>query len=110
MKQGAIDFLAKPVDNEKLLKLVDRGVELDRRNRDHFMQRESVKENISKLTSREAEVMNLVVKGQLNKQISYEMGISEKTVKVHRGRVMRKLEVRSLAELVHISELVSDTQ
>jgi two-component system sensor kinase FixL len=104
MKQGAMDFLIKPVDHEKLLNLVDEAVELDRRNRDQYTRRTSAREKLAKLTSREAEVMELVVKGRMNKQIAHEMGISEKTVKAHRGRAMRKLEVRSVAKLVHIYE------
>jgi FixJ family two-component response regulator len=70
----------------------------------------SAKKKIATLTPREAVVMKLVVKGRLNKQIAHTMGISEKTVKVHRGRVMQKLEVRSLAELIHVSGFVTDTE
>ncbi len=107
MRQGAMDFLEKPVDDEKLLGVIARAVEIDHQARDHYAQRGAAKEKIVRLTPRETEVMELVVKGQLNKQIAYTMGISEKTVKTHRGRVMQKLQTRSLAELIHVSELAA---
>jgi len=108
MKQGAIDFLEKPVDGEKLLGLIARAIKIDFQARVQYEQYRSIKEKIARLTPREAEVMGLVTKGRLNKQIAYTMGISEKTVKVHRAHVMQKLEVRSLAELIHVSGCVTD--
>ncbi len=110
MKRGAMDFLEKPVDGEKLLGLIARAIKIDFQARDHFTRHTSAKKKIATLTPREAVVMKLVVKGRLNKQIAYTLGISEKTVKVHRGRVMQKLEVRSLAELIHVSGFVTDTE
>ena len=108
MKQGALDFLAKPVDDEELLRLVARALEIDYQARDHHTQQTAAKEKMARLTPREAEVMELVVKGRLNKQIAHTLGISEKTVKAHRGSVTRKLQARSLAKLIRISELAAD--
>ncbi len=108
MKHGAMDFLAKPVDDEKLLGLLARAIEIDRGARDHYAQHGAAKEKMARLTPREAEIMELVVKGRLNKQIAHTLGISEKTVKAHRGRVTRKLEARSLAELIRVFELAAD--
>ncbi len=110
MKRGAMDFLEKPVDGEKLLGLIARAIKIDFQAREHFTRHRSAKEKIATLTPREAEVMELVVKGRLNKQIAHTLGISEKTVKVHRARVMQKLEVRSLAELIHVSGFVTDAK
>ncbi len=110
MKQGAMDFLEKPVDGEKLLGLIARAIKIDFQARDHFTRYTSAKKKIATLTLREAVVMKLVVRGRLNKQIAHTLGISEKTVKVHRGRVMQKLKVRSLAELIHVSGFVTDTE
>ncbi len=107
MKQGALDFLEKPVDSEKLKELVTRAIEIDYRARGYYTQHLLAKEKITRLTPRETEIMKLVVKGQLNKQIAYSLGISEKTVKVHRGRVMKKLEARSLAEMIRVSRIAA---
>jgi len=107
MKQGALDFLEKPVDGEKLMELVDRAIEIDYQARGYYTQHLLAKEKLTRLTPREAEIMKLVVKGQLNKQIAYSLGISEKTVKVHRGRVMKKLETRSLAEMIRVSRIAA---
>ena len=110
IKQGAVDFLEKPVDGEKLLRLIASAIKFDFQARDHFTRHTSAKEKIKTLTPREAEVMELVVIGRLNKQIAHTLGISEKTVKVHRGRVMQKLKVRSLAELIHVFGFATDTE
>ena len=110
MKQGAVDFLPKPVDEEVLLGTIERAVETDRQARARYRQQVAAKEKFARLTPRELEIMSLVVKGKLNKQIAHTLGISEKTVKTHRGSVMRKAEVRSVADLVRFSELVADSQ
>jgi FixJ family two-component response regulator len=102
MKEGAVDFLVKPVDELQLLDAVaralSRAVDLQRERR----QQRETEERLSRLTKREREVCDLVARGLLNKQIAYELGTSEKTVKVHRGRVMHKLEVDSVAALVRL--------
>jgi two-component system sensor kinase FixL len=110
MKQGAVDFLSKPVDEKLLLGTIARAVETDRQARGRHRQQVAAKEKFASFTPRELEIMSLVVNGMLNKQIAYTLGISEKTVKTHRGNVMRKAEVRSVTDLVRFSELVDDTQ
>ena len=110
IKHGAVDYLEKPIDSEKLLEIIARAIKIDLQARNHYSQHKTAKEKIATLTPREAEVMELVVKGRLNKQIAHTLGISEATVKVHRSRVMQKLEVLSLAELIHVSGFVADTE
>jgi FixJ family two-component response regulator len=102
MKAGAIDFLTKPVREEELVAAVRRALERDRATREEEARLASVGERLASLTPREQEVLSSVVAGRLNKQIAAELGIAEKTVKVHRARVMAKMAVRSVAELVRI--------
>jgi len=107
MKSGAVDFLLKPFLDDELLNAVGRALE---RNAEVRVQRREIGElerREAKLTRREREVCTLVVQGRLNKQIAAMLGTSEKTVKVHRSRVMAKMEVASLAELVRIVERLS---
>jgi len=104
MKAGAVDFLTKPVSQEDLLAAIGRAVERDRLMREARAELEAIAERLSKLTPREREVLEHVVMGQPNKQIAADLGTVEKTVKVHRSRVMEKMGVRSLADLVRISE------
>jgi FixJ family two-component response regulator len=104
MKAGAIDFLTKPIEDEKLLVAVRVAVEKDTRARELRAQRESVERRIATLTQREREVLEHVVSGQLNKQIAADLGTVEKTVKVHRARVMAKMGVTSIAKLVRLAE------
>jgi PAS domain S-box-containing protein len=108
MKQGAVDFLSKPVDDEELLSVIARAVEVDEQARTRFKRHAGAVEKIARLTARETEVMSLVVKGMLNKQIASALGISEKTVKVHRGHVMQKVEARSVTDLVRLAEITAD--
>jgi len=109
MKLGALDFLAKPVDDEALLKVIARAVEIDIQARAQNTQHAAAKEKMARLTVREIEVLTLVVNGARNKQIAHRLGISEKTVKAHRGRVMQKVEAKSVTDLVRISELGAET-
>ena len=104
MKAGAVDFLPKPFKSRELLKCVEQA--LDRSAKQHH--REATKNEARRLldllTPREFEVMQLVITGMLNKQVAGELGVGEKTIKVHRGRVMQKLGVNSVAELVRLVE------
>jgi two-component system sensor kinase FixL len=108
MKQGAVDFLSKPVDDDELLSVVARAVETDHEARTRHAQQVAAKEKVARLTAREGEIMGLVVKGMLNKQIAHELGISEKTVKTHRGHVMQKVEAGSVTDLVRISGIAAN--
>ena len=100
MRKGAVDFLVKPVDEGELLEAVSRALASAVEGRRRRREAEQSRARLARLTRREREVCELVARGLLNKQIAYELGASEKTIKVHRGRVMRKLEVDSVAELV----------
>jgi FixJ family two-component response regulator len=102
MKAGAIEFLTKPVRHQDLLDAVQRAIVQDGARCEEQRRIAAIRTNFDKLTAREREVMALVVAGRLNKQIAAEIGITEATVKLHRGQVMRKMHVRSLAELVRM--------
>jgi RNA polymerase sigma factor (sigma-70 family) len=103
MKGGAIDFLVKPVPARELLGAIERGLARARQATEAQARVSAVQERIKTLTPREAEVFALVVTGLLNKQVAARLGISEKTVKVHRARVMEKMQATSLAELVQLA-------
>ena len=105
MKKGAVDFLTKPVDRDALLEAIRVSLAKDLENRVQLEEKFSINERISKLTPREYEVMTYVITGMLNKQIAGEMSISEETVKIHRGHLMRKLGIVSVAELVRLCQL-----
>jgi FixJ family two-component response regulator len=100
MKAGAVNFFTKPLKDEDLLTAIREAIERDKQERIERDSRASVIERYESLTPREREVMRLVVRGMLNKQIAYELGISEKTIKIHRGRVMQKMKAQSVADLV----------
>ncbi len=100
MKRGAVDFLTKPLDEEALLDALHRALSRQRRERAERREQETVRDLLHILTPREYEVMRCVISGARNKQIAAHLGIAEKTVKVHRTRVMQKMRVRSVAELV----------
>ena len=104
MKAGAVDFLAKPVDDAVLLKEVREALALARARRASAIELESLRRRLDSLTPREREVLEHLLAGKLNKQIAAALGTVEKTIKVHRGRVMQKMKVQSVAELVHIAE------
>jgi len=106
MKNGAIDFLTKPVDPGVLLQAVMAALAQDRERRDARARRAAMEARLSRLTARERSVYERVIAGKLNKQIAGELGITERTVKMHRAQIMTKMEVSSLAELVHIADLL----
>jgi FixJ family two-component response regulator len=104
MKAGATDFLQKPFRDQDILDAVNNALNRSRQIRAQSASLDEVRRQYSSLTPREAEVMSYVVKGLMNKQIAGEMGLSEITVKIHRGNVMRKMGVRSVADLVRKAE------
>ena len=108
MRAGAVDFLVKPIDKDKLLSAVKSAEQRDRAQRNHDMRRDTVLQRMAKLTPREREVLDHVVRGLLNKQIGGDLGVHEKTIKVHRSRVFNKMGARSLAELVRMTNGISE--
>lgn len=106
MKAGAVDFLQKPVKDKDLLTAIEQSLARAARDQSEREEIAAIRQRVESLSPRELEVMALVVTGMLNKQIAAKLGIVEKTIKVHRGRVMDKMGVNSLAELVRVAEKI----
>jgi RNA polymerase sigma factor (sigma-70 family) len=102
MQGGAVDFIEKPFADEQLLLAIHRAIDLHRDARRRRAEIDAIRQRMALLTPRERQVLPLVVKGMLNKQIAWELGITEKTVKVHRAQVMQKMRAGSVAELVRM--------
>ena len=104
MKQGAVDFLPKPVNDGQLIDTIQQAIDKFRGVLDRNKEIDAFRDVLDSLTKREREVMLLVIEGLLNKQIAARLGVTEATIKVHRGRMMEKLGVDSVAELVRLCE------
>jgi FixJ family two-component response regulator len=100
MKSGAVEFLTKPFNDQTLLDSIQNAIDIDAERRKVAQERDEISERINKLTPREYEVMQCVIKGNLNKVTAYELGISSKTVELHRAKIMEKMQAKSLAQLV----------
>ena len=106
MKSGAMDFLQKPFRDQDLLDRINKALKLARDHQATQMEEDEIRRRLDSLTPRESEVMSMVVKGCANKVIAMDLGVSQRTVELHRARVMHKMGVRSLAELVRLAERV----
>jgi FixJ family two-component response regulator len=104
MKAGAVEFLTKPVRGQDLLTAVQKAIELDREYRQSRQVLDELRARVSELTPRERQVMELVVAGHINKQIASRLAASERTIKIHRSQVMRKMKADSLPDLVRMAE------
>jgi FixJ family two-component response regulator len=107
MKAGAVEFLTKPFRDQDLLDAIAAAIQNDREERRQRSEITKLRQRYDRLTPREREVLSMVVAGLLNKQIALQLGASEKTIKIHRGRIMQKMQARSLADLVKMSQKLS---
>ncbi len=106
MKAGAIDFLVKPFRDQDMLDAVSSALEIDRERRQKDHRSDALRERLKQLSHREKQVMTLVSRGLMNKQIAGELSLSEVTVKIHRGSMMRKMNAKTLADLIRMAELL----
>lgn len=106
MKGGAVDLLTKPIDRQELLAAIERAVTKDEKDLSEEIRIAEIRQRVKTLTVRETQVFALVVTGMLNKQIAFDLGVVEKTIKVHRARVMEKMRAGSMAELVRLADAV----
>jgi FixJ family two-component response regulator len=106
MKAGAVDFLTKPVGDDELFSAIERALRVDQAERHSRSRKQIISRRVARLTPRERQVLEHVMSGQLNKQIACDLGTCEKTVKVHRSRVMHKMGARSVAELILLASCV----
>jgi FixJ family two-component response regulator len=104
MKEGAVDFLAKPFEDEELVRAIETALRRCRQIRQTARTVAEARKRIENLSPREYEVLRHVITGRLNKQIAFDLGIAEQTIKIHRGRIMKKLAVGSLADLIRLTE------
>jgi two-component system response regulator FixJ len=107
MKAGAADFIQKPFRDQDLIDRIHKALQRDKERRASRAEEDTIRARLALLTPRETEVMQRVVRGQANKVIAMDLGVSQRTVELHRARVMRKLKMRSLAELVHAVDKIS---
>ncbi|MDI3469923.1 MAG: Two-component transcriptional response regulator, LuxR family [Pseudolabrys sp.] len=107
MRAGAVDFLEKPVNSADLMAAIERAARLESELRCRTAEQKAIRARLDRLTRRELEVLKRVIAGRLNKQIAYELGAGEKTVKVHRSRMMTKMGVHTVADLVRMTEKVN---
>jgi two-component system response regulator FixJ len=106
MKAGAVDFIEKPFEDQKLIDAINTAIEKNKKFIAEHAEIKDLQRRVDSLTPREKEVFTLVISGILNKQVAFDLGMSEKTVKVHRARVMEKMKAKSLANLVRMAERV----
>ncbi len=106
MQQGALDFVQKPYREQDLLDKIEHAMDVDQRNREQLQRRQEITERIASLTPRERDVMQLMIEGRANKVIAIDLDISQRTVEIHRARVMEKLQANSLAHLVRMAMAV----
>lgn len=110
LKRGAIEFLMKPFQKEELVAAIRQGLQLDQRKREELGELSGLQSRFAELTSREREVLQLVVAGLTNKEAAAKLGVSEVTIKMHRGQVMRKMQAASLADLVRMADRLKPGQ